>query len=477
VTQAGGLASRAPVRTPLAHVDATWLRMDEPTNPMVVTGVLVLDAPLPLAAVRHLIETRLTRFTRFTERVVESASGVGPPAWEVDPHFSVDHHLSEAPLAAPGDEGALRALVSRLVSQPFDRARPLWHFHLVPHYQGGCAIVGRIHHCIGDGLALIHVMLSIADGGPEPPPASGDATADGEGDLSLWDLLGQSISDTAAAASTLPAALLQEATALLGDPERLADTTTRIASALGAFSKLVLIPPDPQTPLKGPLGAEKTVAWSPPIPIDVFNRIGRVTGSTINDILMATMSGALRQYLLRRGEVPPGLNVRGVVPVNLRAPEDAYRLGNEFGLVFLPLPLGIDDPLERLFEVRRRMRAIKDTPEASVAFQVLNALALVPQPMFDVVVRLFGAKATAVVTNVVGPRTAVAFAGARLRQPMFWVPCAGHLGLGISLLSYAGHVWLGVQADASLVPAPEHIVEGFQAEVEALSALEQAAGQ
>ena len=463
------------MRTPVASVDSSWLRMDDPTNLMVVTGVMVLDQPVGFEAVRDMLDTHLLTWPRFRQRTVEPPGGVGTPTWETDPHFALSNHLMEVELEPPGDEGALQSFVSGLMSQPLNPAQPLWRFYFIPHYQGGSALAARIHHCIGDGLALTHVILSMADGGPPAPPQPAEAAPDDDADhAGPWEAAARAIGSAAEAAVSVPAGLLRKLSALLGDPERLSQT----AAGLGALGRLVLLEADQRTRFKGKLVAEKKVAWSRAIPVADLKLLGRATGSTINDILMACLAGSLRRYLVGKGETPsPGLSVRGVVPVNLRPLERAHELGNKFGLVFLSLPLGEDDPLDRLFEVRRRMRAIKDTPEAAVAFQLLNALALVPQPMFDVVVRLFGAKATAVVTNVVGPRTAVAFAGARLRQPMFWVPCAGHLGLGISLLSYAGDVWLGVQADASLVPAPEHIVEGFQAEVEALAALEQAAGQ
>jgi len=217
------------------------------------------------------------------------------------------------------------------------------------------------------------------------------------------------------------------------------------------------------------------VAWSAAVPVATLKQIGRATGSTINDVLMASLAGALRRYLLGRGsEVPADLDVRGVVPVNLRAPEDAHQLGNRFGLVFLALPLGIDDPLDRIFEVRRRMAALKQSPEALVAFQILRTLGLVPRQLFDVAVTLFGMKATAVVTNVVGPRVPIRFIGREMRQAMFWVPSAGRLGLGVSLLSYAGRVWLGVQADAGLVPDPDTLMTGFADEIQSLLDLERA---
>jgi WS/DGAT/MGAT family acyltransferase len=211
------------------------------------------------------------------------------------------------------------------------------------------------------------------------------------------------------------------------------------------------------------------------VPIDTLRRIGHATGSTINDVLIAALTGALRRYLLdRTGDLPEQLDIRGVVPVNMRAIEDAYQLGNQFGLVFLALPLGIEDPLDRLFEVRKRMNAIKHSPEAFVAFQILRVLGLAPKQVFDLAVTLFAMKATAVVTNVVGPRQPITFVGRPMRQAMFWVPCAGRLGLGVSLLSYAGNVWLGVQSDAGLMPEPGAVLEGFGEEIERLLDLERA---
>jgi WS/DGAT/MGAT family acyltransferase len=454
----------------LAGVDAAWLRMDDPTNLMVVTGVLVLDAPVSIGDVRQWLGSRFVRFPRFTHRVVERQGAV--LAWEPDPQFSIDNHLSEVELPAPAGGEALQALASRLMSQPLDAARPLWRVSLVPRYEGGSALVVRIHHCIGDGLALVYVMLAMADGGPEPPPAG-----DSDGPPSLWDTVARSLAGDAEAAAGLPAAVVTEANALLADPDRVTETAGKVAAGMGALGRLLLLPPDASTALKGPLGAEKRAAWSVPVALDDLKRIGRVTGSTVNDVVVSAMTGSLRRYLLACGDVPQELDVRAVVPVNLREPDEAHLLGNQFGLVFLSLPVGLDDALDRLFEVRRRMRALKDSPEALVAFQVLRAMGLAPKPLFDTLVGLFGAKATAVVTNVVGPREPIALMGVRMREAMFWVPSAGRLALGLSVLSYAGTVSVGVQSDAALVPDPVRIVEGFDREVEVLLGLERDAGR
>jgi len=444
------------MRTPFRNVDASWLRMDDPVNLMVVTGVLVLDAPVPVARLRELVERRLLRFRRFRSRVVPPFAGVGLPSWEPDPDFDLGRHLDVVRLGPGAGEPALQAFVSRLLSEPLPPDRPLWSMHFVEHFQGGSAIVARIHHCIGDGLALVHVLLSMADGTPEPELRRRRASA------SFGITLGEQV--------------LRGATALLAHPGRIGDLARLASGSAGALLGLLALDDDPPTGLKGPLGREKVAAWSRPIALDDFKAIGRATGSTVNDVLMAALAGALRRSLLARGETLRDLDVRGVVPVNLRRPEAAGRLGNRFGLVFLALPVGIEDPLDRLFEVRRRMRALKDSPQALAIYQVLWAVGVAPRPVFDLALRIFAAKGTAVVTNVVGPRHEIAIAGSRLREAMFWVPSAGRLALGVSLLSYAGKVWLGLQCDAAVIPDPAGVLAGFGAEVEELLELRRQAG-
>jgi hypothetical protein len=166
-----------------------------------------------------------------------------------------------------------------------------------------------------------------------------------------------------------------------------------------------------------------------------------------------------------------GLNFRAVVPVNLRPLGTEPDLGNRFGLYFLPLPVGIVEPEQRLRELTRRMDARKDSLEAPVAFGILNTIGMSPSQIQDVVVAMFGLKGTAVMTNVIGPRDELYLAGAPLEGLMFWVPQSGRLGIGVSILSYAGSVWMGVMTDAGLVPDPEAIIDGFQAEFEELLGL------
>ena len=190
--------------------------------------------------------------------------------------------------------------------------------------------------------------------------------------------------------------------------------------------------------------------------VDV-KEIGSATDAKVNDVLMAAMTGALRHYMIGRGVDVTDLDINAVIPVNLRPMERALDLGNEFGLVFLGLPLGIPDPLIRLAAVKQRMDDIKNSPEAVIFFGILGIFGATPQQIEEQVVNLFGSKATLVLTNVPGPQQPLYLAGNRVTDAMFWVPQSGHLGVGISILSYDGHVALGVISDAGLVPDPRRL--------------------
>ena len=181
-------------------------------------------------------------------------------------------------------------------------------------------------------------------------------------------------------------------------------------------------------------------------------------------MLLAAVAGALRGYLIGRETDVYNLEVRAVVPVDLRPPERALNLGNEFGLIFLALPLGIADPIARMAEVKQRMDALKRSPEAVIMFGLLNVFGVTPTQVEEPVVNLFGSKATAVMTNVAGPRDALYIAGNRISNMMFWVPQAGRLGMGVSIMSYNGGVTLGVITDAGLVPDPQAITARFEQE-------------
>ncbi len=455
-------APTAPV--PLAAIDHAWLRMDEPTNLMIINGVLVLGAPLDRERLRRLLGERLLPIPRFRQRVVMKG---GDPFWEEVPAVDLDAHLVEVTLPAPGGDAELRELVSAQMSEPLDLARPLWAFQLVQGYKGGSAVLCRLHHCIGDGMALLLVLLSLTDVEAEPP-VDGEEPETPEVDALGNPFLGLLIDPrNIAAERELIGRIMPDGLRLLETSaeafKAMGMVTTGVAST-GAFGRLVLRPSDPKTIFKGPLGVPKRVAWSDPIPVAEVREIGKALGGTLNDVLLSAMTGGLRRYLDDRGERAEGINFRAAMPVNLRPLARMAELGNEFGLVFLSLPVGAKDALERLKELRKRSLALKRSAEPMVVYGILKLLGIVPLAVQKLVVSIFATKATAVMTNVPGPRETLYLAGRPIDELFFWVPQSGRVGLGVSIFSYAGHVRMGLGTDAGLVPDPEAVVAGFHAE-------------
>jgi WS/DGAT/MGAT family acyltransferase len=236
----------------------------------------------------------------------------------------------------------------------------------------------------------------------------------------------------------------------------------------GEIAKLILMGRDSPTRFKGTLGVRKRVAWADPLPLEEVKAMGKALGCSINDVLLSMAAGSLRDYLEERGEAVAGVEIRAIVPVNLRPIGQGHKLGNHFGLVFLALPLGVDDPLERLYEVRRRMTELKGSYQPLIALGLLTAVGYGPRIVQEQVTTLLGQNASAVMTNVPGPQQPLYFAGRRIIEQNFWVPQSGGIGMGVSILSYDGRIQFGVITDAGLVPDPDAIVGRFAEEYEKL---------
>lgn len=234
---------------------------------------------------------------------------------------------------------------------------------------------------------------------------------------------------------------------------------------VAATGKLLLTLPDSAKAFHGACGRSKRAAWSEPFPLESVKAIGKRLGGTVNDVLLAAVAGALRRYLEDTGQSTAGVEMNAMVPVNLRQPHEVGELGNRFGLVILTLPVETRDPVERLVIMKKRMSDIKNSPEALVAFVILNGIGLVPIIAEHLVEDFFVSKTSAVMTNVPGPRQPLYMAGSRLDNLMFWVPVYGNTGMGISIMSYAGTVTVGIMTDACLVPDPLSIAENFNVEL------------
>ena len=337
---------------------------------------------------------------------------------------------------------------------------------LVEHYEGGSALLVRIHHCIGDGIALTSVVLSLADGGVPPPHAPADAP---EHEDWLSGAVVKPLTELAVKAIDLSGEGLARSMDLVAHPQagarELAQVGLRAAADLAA---LALMDDDSPTALKGRPVGRKRVAWGEPVPLDMVKSVGKALGASVNDVLLACVAGAIGDYLRQLGDDAGGKQIRAMVPVNLRPLDQAYQLGNRFGLAPLLLPVGIANPVERVYAVRARMTALKQSYQPALAFGVLAVAGLLNKAGQDALLELFAKKATAVMTNVPGPTQPLSFCGATLQQSIFWVPQSGDVAVGVSVFSYAGGVQFALITDAALCPQPQRIVDRFAPELDKL---------
>lgn len=455
----------------MTKVDTAWLRMDSPSNLMMIVGVWTLKPGIRYADLCRRIEERLLRYDRFRQRAEQDAAGA---TWIEDAEFDIERHVVHEKLKARRghEQEALQDRVAELAMQPLDHRHPLWQFHLVEDYQGGSAMIARIHHCIADGIALIAVTMSLVDGGAPPPERKRKESHTGAEDW-IADTLIKPFTDLTVKALGAAGEGAVGALGMLRDPHKGVAGSMDLArlayQVLTDAAALALMPDDSKTRLKGKPGQTKRVAWCQPIPLDEVRAVGKALNCSINDVLLSCVAGAIGEYLKSLGDDVTGQEIRAMIPVNLRPIEQAHKLGNRFGLVPLVLPIGMDNPIERVYEVRRRMNALKGSTQPLLAFAVLAVAGLLIKPAQDAILSLFGRKTTAVMTNVPGPREKLKFLGATLEQSMFWVPQSGDIGLGVSILSYGGGVQFGVITDTQLCPDPQKIIDEFEPEFAKLS--------
>lgn len=483
----------------MSSADAAWLHMERPTNLMTINAVLLFDEPVDVQRLRRIVQRRLVdRYPRFRRRVAESRLPLLRPSWEDDPEFELDHHIHHRALPEPGDDDTLRELMGDLMATPLDRTKPLWSMYLVDRYGSGCAVVVRMHHCIADGIALARVMLSLTDTtrragiapadeqASPPPPArrqSGlagilgwGATPDAHGPRGVGgalDALTAPVRSGVSLGRRTARAVVRQSADIALHPSHAGRLAGEIARDAGTVVKLTLTPADEASAIKGQPHVSRRVAWTDPLPLEgVVKRIAHNHDATVNDVLLAAVSGALRHYLQRRGGAVS--EIQAIVPFNLRPLDEPVprELGNRFGLVFLPLPVGVSGSYRRLVEVHRRMDRIKHSRDAPVSYGILEAIGLTPLPVERRVVDLFTGKGTAVMTNVPGPRRTVYFAGAPVKTVLVWAPTSGHIGMSVSIFSYRGEVTVGLMVDAALIPDPETITARLEDELTALGELE-----
>jgi WS/DGAT/MGAT family acyltransferase len=448
----------------MSKVDTAWLRMDSPSNLMMIVGVWVVKPGLRYADLRQRIEERLLKYPRFVQCAVEDATGA---TWVNDAAFDLANHLVIETLAHKPrghEQEALQERLAKLTMQPLDKQHPLWQFHLVEHYKGGSAMMVRIHHCIADGIALLAVTQSLVDGGA-PPPQSPHHELHKAGLEGIEEWVTDSLLKPFTKMTVKALGAVGVEKGLHGS----VDLAKLAYHAMADLAALALMDDDSPTRLKGTPGHAKRVAWCAPIPLAEVKAVGKALNCSINDVLLSCVAGAIGDYLKAHGDATQGKEIRAMVPVNLRSPDHAHHLGNQFGLAPLVLPIGLDNPIERVYEVRRRMQGLKGSMQPLLAFGLLAVAGLLVKPMQDAMLGLFSKKTTAVMTNVPGPREKIKLCGSTVEETLFWVPQSGTVGLGVSILSYGGGVQFGVVSDSTLCPDPQKIIDQFEPEFAKLS--------
>ncbi len=433
-------------REPMSGVDTAWLRMESPTTHMTIGVVLIFEDHLPLTRLREVLQERLLKFQRFRQKAVQHDIRAW---WEDDPHFSIYNHLESLTLADPDSRQCLQDVASHLMNTGLNFAHPLWHVHHIEQYQSGSALIIRIHHAVADGMSLVRLLLSLTDAERDGNTLSNDKPTAGAGSQhheSMWDALTH--------------------------PSHLATLAKNGASAVAELARVTLGHNDPASVLKGKVCGVKKVAWAEPFALADVKRIGKKLDATVNDVLVAAVAGALRQYTLRRASEKELVDLHVVIPFNLR-PIDApiESLGNQFGLVLLPLPVQEADPLTRLQKAKAAMNQLKHSYQAHVFYGLLEFFGKGPAVLEQTALDILSRKASAVMTNVPGPKKPVYLAGAKLKQPLVWVPQAGNVGAGLAILTYNDIVQFGFIADAQLVPDPDEMVELFIAQFRILEML------
>jgi len=454
-------------REKMSAVDTAWLRMDRPHNLMMISGVLMFRDKLSLARLRKVVTERFLVFRRFGQRPVETAAGA---FWETDPDFDLDQQIVRLELPGRAGRRELQAFISQLACTPLDPSRPMWQFHLIDNYTGGSALVMRMHHSYADGIALVRVMLSMTDAtahGPPAMPFEPQPRRRRDPEDALSHLLAP-LSGVMSAARSIGATLIEKGAEIWDDPAKAVALAGQGTAITAELAKLALMPQDSPTRFKGKPSIGKRVAWADPLPLTEVKAIGKALGASVNDVLLSCVAGALRGYLVDKGEDVAGVMVRALVPINLRPMEKAYKLGNQFGVVFLELPIGIENPVERLYAVRANMAALKGSFQPLLTLGLLAAAGAGPKMLQDQLVTVLARNATAVMTNVPGPQQPLYLAGSKIERFLFWVPQSGDIGMGVSILSYNDEVQFGLITDRRLCPDPERVIARFAPEFEKL---------
>ncbi|WP_246166622.1 WS/DGAT domain-containing protein [Marinobacter salinexigens] len=455
----------------LLPADSAWLALERPGNPMTITVMLRVEGLTP-ARFREFLDVYWLAWERFRYMPARKAAAWW---WEPDPVFDPKHHLDVVLDRFTREE--LQDWVSARLNQPLAMYRPRWKFWLAPNAEGGAALLLRIHHCYADGLSLLGIFDRLCPPSPQQHPAVYGAAE--SSDFSRWTESAQAWLAELVKTPEQPHSPADESghegrdavsfQQLGGVLERLAHSSVRLVHELSEF---LVEPADSPSELKRPLLGRRSCRWSPPVPLERFRAIAKATRVTINDVLLSCVAAAVRPRLgFDEAELDDAV-LHAAVPVDIRSrlPEslkpEAGDLGNFFGTVFVPLPVDGESSLERLYRIKHETRRLKKSWQPGISWGLASSASLIPETLRQPISDVLYHKASAVVSNVPGTPEPRYLGGCPITEQMFWVPQAGDIGLGISIVSYGGQVQFGVVADEAVLTDPDAFLNDCLSELE-----------
>ena len=442
----------------LTALDSSFLHLEDAATHMHVASVILFEGePPPYDELLAHVEGRLHLVPRYRQKLAFVPFGQGRPRWVDDPHLNLRYHVRSTALPSPGSEQQLKALASRVFSQQLDRDKPLWEFWLVEGVEGGgFAVLTKTHHALVDGISGVDIATVLFDTSADPA-----APADpGERWLprplpSRAQLLGEALVER----STVPGEAVRTARAVLRGPRRIAEQVRDAAVGVGAMAWAGLNAA-PESPYNQEIGPHRRFTWVRTSLADV-KAIKNELGGTVNDVVLATVAGAIGRHLRRRGQKTDGLELKAMVPVSVRSDLERGELGNKVAAIMAPLPVWCQEPVARLDLVREQMKGLKEGGQA-VGAQVLTDMSgFAPATVMSQAARLMSRQRffNLVVTNVPGPQFDLYLMGRRMAEPFPMVPLARNQGVGIAIMSYNGRMNFGLNGDFDVMWDIEDLAE------------------
>jgi diacylglycerol O-acyltransferase / wax synthase len=434
----------------LTGLDASFLHIEDDSSHMHVASVMLFEGPPPpYEELLDTFERRLPLVPRYRQRLAFVPLAQGRPKWVDDPHLNIRYHVRSTALPAPGTEEQLQDLAGRVFSQQLDRDKPLWEVWLVEGVEGDrFALLAKTHHALVDGISGMDIVSVLFDTSAEPVAPTGP------GDRWLPRPLpsrAQLLAEALLERTTIPTEIVRSVRAVFRGPRRILAGARDAAVGVGAMAWAGLNPA-PSSPYNKKIGPHRRFTWVRANLAEI-KAIKDELGGTVNDVVLATVAGALGRHLRRRGQNTDGLELKAMVPVSVRSDIERGALGNRVAAMMAPLPVWCHEPVARLDIVREELKDLKSGGQA-VGAQVLTDLTgFAPATIMDQASRLMSRQRffNVVVTNVPGPQFPLYLLGRRMVDPFPMVPLAKNQALGVALLSYDGHINFGLVGDFDLL--------------------------